>query len=105
MVIVSFYAFFHRQMALIFVITVFGNNANMFVTHLFTQFAVKGTGNKTLAGSRCASDTDNDALMRLISHKFSDLINLDVRKGGAETPNAAIIGISAARYQSGAMPR
>ncbi|EAA8386648.1 hypothetical protein B5N75_11770 [Salmonella enterica] len=43
--------------------------------------------------------------MRLISHKFSDLINLDVRKGGAETPNAAIIGISVARYQSGAIPR
>ncbi|ASE42146.1 hypothetical protein B9P84_16870 [Citrobacter braakii] len=37
--------------------------------------------------------------MGLISHKFSDLINLDVRKGGAETPNAAIIGISAARRQ------
>ncbi|PKQ51130.1 hypothetical protein CXH12_01380 [Citrobacter portucalensis] len=35
--------------------------------------------------------------MGLISHKFSDLINLDVRKGGAETPNAAIIGISEAR--------
>ncbi|EFE10286.1 hypothetical protein CIT292_06456 [Citrobacter youngae ATCC 29220] len=38
--------------------------------------------------------------MGLISHKFSDLINLDVRKGGVETPNAAIIGISAARCQS-----
>ncbi|KAA1278728.1 hypothetical protein DXF85_09790 [Citrobacter pasteurii] len=37
--------------------------------------------------------------MGLISHKFSDLINLDVRKGGVETPNAAIIGISAARCQ------
>ncbi|POT26269.1 hypothetical protein C3433_15775 [Citrobacter freundii] len=37
--------------------------------------------------------------MGLISHKFSDLINLDVRKGGAETPNAAIIGISATRCQ------
>ncbi|THE38311.1 hypothetical protein DJ535_11400 [Citrobacter murliniae] len=37
--------------------------------------------------------------MRLISHKFSDLINLDVRKGGVETPNAAIIGISLARCQ------
>ncbi|KWZ99054.1 hypothetical protein HMPREF0208_03893 [Citrobacter koseri] len=100
MVVVGFYTLFHRQMALIFVIAVFGNNADMFITHLFTQFAIKGTGNKTLAGSRCASNTDNDALMRLNSHKFSDLINLDVREGDAEASNAAIIGISAARYQS-----
>ncbi|WP_336240139.1 hypothetical protein [Citrobacter werkmanii] len=37
--------------------------------------------------------------MGLISHKFSDLINLDVRKGGVETPNAANY-----RDFSGAMP-
>jgi len=34
--------------------------------------------------------------MRLISHKFSDLINLDVRKDDAGASNAAIIGISGA---------
>ncbi|ESD20180.1 hypothetical protein HMPREF1598_02925 [Escherichia coli 907710] len=84
MVVVGLNAFFHRQMALIFVIAVFGNYADVFITDLLTQFTIKGTGNKTLAGSRCASDTDNDALMRLISHIFSDLINLDVRKGATK---------------------
>ncbi len=47
MVIVRFYALFHRQMGLVFVIAVFGNDADVLITNLFTQFAVKRTGNKT----------------------------------------------------------
>lgn len=42
---------------------------------------IKGIGNKIFVGSWCVSDIDNDVLMRLISYIFSDLINLDVRKG------------------------
>ena len=35
-VIVGFYALFHRQMTLILVIAVFRNNADMFIADLFT---------------------------------------------------------------------
>ncbi|SAE67271.1 Uncharacterised protein [Enterobacter cloacae] len=38
-VVVGFYALFHRK--------IFGNNTDMLITHLFTQFAIKRTGNKT----------------------------------------------------------
>ncbi|MNQ97113.1 hypothetical protein D3C85_1127440 [compost metagenome] len=47
MVVIRFYAFFHRQMGLIFIVAVFGNDADVLITNLFTQFAIKRTGNKT----------------------------------------------------------
>ena len=37
MVVVGFYTLFHRQMRLIFVIAVFGNDADVFITNLIAQ--------------------------------------------------------------------
>ncbi|MNP57917.1 hypothetical protein D3C76_1527870 [compost metagenome] len=62
-------------MCLVFVVTVFRNNADMFIANLIAKLTIQRTGDKAFSGGRCAGDTNNDALMRLVSHKIKDLIS------------------------------
>ncbi len=74
-VVVGFDPFFHGQVSLVFIVTVFWNNADVLIADLLAEFAVQRAGDKAFSGGRCASYTNNDALMRIVSHKIKDLIS------------------------------
>ncbi len=74
-VIIGFNPLLHRQMRLVFVIAVFRNNTNVFISDLVAQFAIECAGDEAFARCGCAGDANDDALMRLVSHKCSDLVS------------------------------